>query len=467
MEKLKILAPRNYKPEIGYISSVLFLEFLGLNFELLEGEGDEIVITLNHSNKILKIKTVLFSIPEKDWCSLDSLPKLPLERWDVKSDLPEAVVCDDYIPVIYGQKLQNGKYIQQGNEGITLGLDIFGSTFFMLTRYEEYVNKATDMYGRFPASESLALKEGFLMRPIVNEYVEILWAVIRRLWPGLKRNERVYRVIPTHDIDHPTVGYKFPWKGVIRGYIGDIVKRKSVKTALKRILAKLGRLELDPAYTFDFITKTSEKRGVVSEFYFMTGHTDPKFDTFYDFDSEHVGEALKMIYARGHRIGLHASSGTYKDLKKAKMEFEKLILKMKELGIKQSSVGNRQHFLRFEVPTTWRILDQVGVDYDSTMTYAQHVGFRTGSCYEYTVYDLERREPLKIKERPLMVMDGTLFAEKYMNLDYEEALNYIEILAKRVKMFNGNFVLLWHNTMVMTDAQKHFYERVLDTIINV
>jgi hypothetical protein len=66
-----------------------------------------------------------------------------------------------------------------------------------------------------------------------------------------------------------------------------------------------------------------------------------------------------------------------------------------------------------------------------------------------------------------MVMDGTLFAEKYMNLDYEEALNYIEILAKCVKMFNGNFVLLWHNTMLVTDDQKRFYEKVLDTITTV
>jgi len=467
MEKFKVFAPRKYKSEIEYICNVVFFEFLGLDFELLDSKENKITITFGNSNKTLKVKTILFSLPEKDWCSLSSLPKVPLEKWNVKNDLPEALVCDDYIPVIYGQKLQNGKYIQQDNEGITLGLDIFGSAFFMLTRYEECINKATDMYGRFPASESLALKEGFLLRPIVNEYVEILWVVMRRLWSGLKRNERVYRVISTHDIDYPTVAYKSPWKIIIRGCIGDIVKRKSVKIALKRILAKLGRLELDPAYTFDFITKTSEKRGVVSEFYFMTGHTDPKFDTFYDFDSEHVEEVLKMIYARGHRIGLHASFGTYKDLKKVKMEFEKLILKMKKLGIKQSSVGNRQHFLRFEVPTTWRILDQVGVDYDSTMTYAQHVGFRTGTCYEYTVYDLERREPLKIKERPLMVMDGTLFAENYMNLDYEDALNYIEILAKRVNMFNGNFVLLWHNTMLATDGQKRFYEKVLDTITTV
>jgi len=305
---------------------------------LLDSKENKITITFGNSNKTLKVKTILFSMPEKDWCSLSSLPKVPLVKWNVKNDLPEALVCDDYIPVIYGQKLQNGKYIQQDNEGITLGLDIFGSTFFMLTRYEEYVSKARDKHDRFPASESLALKEGFLLRPIVNEYVEILWAVIRRLWPGLKRNERVYRVIPTHDIDHPTVAYKSPWKRVIRECIGDIVKRMSVKTALKRILAKPGRLELDPAYTFDFITKASEKRGVVSEFYFMTGHTDPKFDTFYDFDSEHVEEALKMIYVRGHRIGLHASFGTYKDLKKVKMEFEKLILKMKELGIKQTSI---------------------------------------------------------------------------------------------------------------------------------
>uniref|UniRef100_A0A7C2K256 DUF7033 domain-containing protein n=1 Tax=candidate division WOR-3 bacterium TaxID=2052148 RepID=A0A7C2K256_UNCW3 len=467
MEKLKVFAPRKYKQEIEYICRVVFFEFLGLDFELLDSEENEIIVTLGNSNKTLKVKANLFSLPEKDWCSLSSLPKIPLEKWNVKNDLPEALVCEDSIPVIYGQKLQNRNYIRQDDTGITLGLDIFGSVFFMLTRYEEYVIKARDIHDRFPASESLALKEGFLLRPIVNEYVEVLWAAMNRLWPGLKRNEKMYRVIPTHDIDSPAIAYKSPWKRVVKGAAGDILKRKSLSIMFKRIQAKLGKFDVDPAYTFDFILKTSEKHGLISEFYFMTGHSHPRFDTFYNLNGEHVIEALKMIYQRGHRIGLHASYNTYKDLDRMKIEFERLVLKMNKLGIKQDKIGNRQHFLRFEVPTTWRVLDQVGVDYDSTMTFAQHVGFRTGTCYEYTVYDLEQRKPLKIKEKPLMVMDGTLLDEKYMNLGYEEALNYIKILANRVKMFNGDFVLLWHNTMLITDGQKRFYEKVLDTAMSV
>ena len=73
-------------------------------------------------------------------------------------------------------------YYAESDGGIQLGLDIFGSVFFMITRYEEVVKSDRDEYDRFPAAASLAYQEGFLDRPIVNEYLEILWTCMKRLW---------------------------------------------------------------------------------------------------------------------------------------------------------------------------------------------------------------------------------------------------------------------------------------------
>lgn len=42
-------------------------------------------------------------------------------------------------------------------------------------------------HDRFPATASLAYRAGFLDRPQIDEYLEILWAAMRRLWPGLQR----------------------------------------------------------------------------------------------------------------------------------------------------------------------------------------------------------------------------------------------------------------------------------------
>ena len=61
----------------------------------------------------------------------------------------------------------------------------------MLTRYEEVVNndplRILDAHERFPATASIAYKENFLHRPVVNEYFEILWYCIKELVPHLEK----------------------------------------------------------------------------------------------------------------------------------------------------------------------------------------------------------------------------------------------------------------------------------------
>ncbi len=117
--------------------------------------------------------------------------------------------------------------------------------------------------------------------------------------------------------------------------------------------------------------------------------------------------------------------------------------------------------MRWQVPITWRNWAEAGLNYDSTMSYADHAGFRCGVCYEFPVYDLEKRNPLALIERPLVVMEASVLGEQYMNLSGQEALSYMLILKDRCQQFNGDFTLLWHNSSFTEPGQWEMYEEVV------
>lgn len=53
----------------------------------------------------------------------------------------------------------------------------------MLTRQEEVVRTDLDEHGRFQVISSHAYKQGYLERPIIDEWLEILGRLILRAWP--------------------------------------------------------------------------------------------------------------------------------------------------------------------------------------------------------------------------------------------------------------------------------------------
>jgi hypothetical protein len=94
-----------------------------------------------------------------------------------------------------------------------------------------------------------------------------------------------------------------------------------------------------------------------------------------------------------------------------------------EEGIAQPLLGGRQHYLRWETPTTVRLWDANGLDYDITLSYADRPGFRCGTCFEYPMFDSVEQRALKLRQRPLIVMECSVIAERYLGLGYsDEAL---------------------------------------------
>jgi len=457
---LTVEIPPSYEQERRYVLGVLLEGFLGLEVRVELSVRRDVQISTG-DGRLLILSDGLFTVSQDAWLKEASLPRRPLKTFDFSLAGLDARTVSSKVPVIYGRDPEGRGFFSASSDRIEIGLDVFGSAFFMLTRYEESVRPERDEHGRFPASASLAFKGGFLTRPIVNEYAEILWACMKRLWPGLERKPREFRTLPSHDVDSPRYYLFFPKGEILRSLAGDVVKRGSPLTAARRLklwadtAAKRAR---DPFDTFGWIMDRSESAGLVSAFNFMAGGSTKQDGPGYSLQHPVIRDLVREVLERGHEIGFHPSYATVTDGVKWNDELRAL-----RAGAQGAEIrGGRQHYLRFEVPATWRIWNEAGLEYDSTLTYADHAGFRCGTCYEFPVYDLERREQMKIRERPTVLMDATVVSERYMGLGTgSEAQEFVSALKARCRLFDGDFTVLWHNNLLADSESRELYAGLL------
>jgi peptidoglycan/xylan/chitin deacetylase (PgdA/CDA1 family) len=449
---LHIKSPPGYEPERAYITAVLLQEFLGLPFTLEYESRQDIALLLPNGSQ-LTLPDVFFQTPPNGWLTESALPNQTLTWWDTRQAGIDGCLTAPKLPILYGL------------DGFTFSqlepfpIDVFGSAFFMLTRYEENVTPLRDEHGRFPAKASVAYKHHFLGRPLINEYLELLWELIKRKCPSLERRPRSFNIIPTHDVDEP---FEFLFSSplrIMRRMAGDCLLRKDPLLALKngyRWWDVKTTGQNDPSDTFDWIMAQSEKAGLTSAFYFMAGGKTI-WDAGYPLTHPAVQSLMSEIAERGHEIGFHPSYIAADDP----------VLFQKEYNHLQDHAaaplkGGRHHFLRIQPPKTWRYWAEAGLTYDSSLSYADVPGFRAGICYEYPVFDLEHRRPLPLVERPLILMEVTLLNDRYLNLsDKRDILQIAGELKGHCRQFGGDFVFLWHNSHLKTALERELFMELL------
>jgi len=420
---LTITCSPRFNQEKKYIIKVILGDFLGLDYKLsVDADIANYVIKLPNGAKLEFEETNIWK--RKNYLNKRNVPTFV-------EYASNSYTVEKNIPVILGTTR-----IKEEVDYIVCGIDIFASSFFMLSRWEEFVLPKKDEHNRFPANASLAYKHNFLQRPIVNEYTEMLWNMLLHLGINQERKERTYSLTLTHDVDDP-----FYWKDnsisklieeVLRG-----IKHRSAQRAMSRIKSKV-KLTNDPFYKFDEILDISEIHNLKSHFFFMAGGRT-KYDNRYSLNDKRIKMLLAEIERRGHHIGFHPSYDAYKESE----------IYQKELGYLQSHTKKqittgREHYLRFEVPKTWQIWEQNKMHWDSTMAYADNVGFRCGTCYTFPVFDILQRKECKLLEKPLTAMEATLY--NYMGLSFAEVCATLQNLKQNVQKYKGEFVFLWHNS---------------------
>jgi hypothetical protein len=431
-------------------------ERYGLKLTLCE-EGRELTLALPGAEGCIRFDTLQ---PEFHQSRSD----FPCGSWDA--------AAEGFVPVLGeplptpGMAMLPTKMVEQAVQSdVVIHYDILGLTYWMLTRLEEVGRTDLDNHQRFPATSSHAFKHGYLERPIVDEWLNILGQVMLRVWSGIELKQHQFSIKVSHDVDSPSMyGFK-PWPTIGRMMAGHLLKRRDVKAFFTAPYVKLAtRNQLhpaDPCNTFDWLMDVSEANNLQSAFYFICGGDHPN-DADYQPEHPVIRNLMRRFHERGHEIGLHPSYNTFQQPELIKQEADRLKRICTEEGIEQSQWGGRMHYLRWEQPTTMRAWADAEMTYDSTLGYADRPGFRCGTCHEYPAFDPVVQEQLSLRIRPLVVMECTVIDSVYLGLDVtdkaEEKIKQLKNCCRRV---GGNFGLLWHNSYFKSNALFDIFSRVI------
>ena len=315
-----------------------------------------------------------------------------------------------------------------------LPFDIFAASFYLVSRYEEYLPHIRDEHDRFEAKDSLAFMNGFLQKPVVNIWALWLKELLQKKYPQLVFPKKKYEFISTIDIDN---AYAYREKGFTRsvgGYLKSLSELNFPEFG-ERTRVIMG-WEKDPYDTYDFQLEILNKYKFKSIYFFLLGDYGVN-DKNLPIESKKFQALIKMLgdYAE---IGIHPSYGSNKSKAQLKKEINRLA-KVLHRDVTKS----RQHFLKLTLPETYRNLIDLDITDDYTMGYASQVGFRASICTPFNFYDLDTELETKLKIHPFAVMEGTL---KYkMKMQPKEGLDRIKSLIDEVRSVNGVFVSLWHN----------------------
>jgi len=384
------------------------------------------------------------------WNQILHAPPRSLAWIPLSSALPAggSAPFENDIPILFwGAGFERGKpFAAQREDGsIIFYADIFSAAVFMLSRWEETVSEERDIHDRFPVTASAAYQQGFLDLPIIDQYALILRAWLKKIAPQGALAAPQPALNLTHDIDW-TMRFPNPVR-FFRMAGGELMKKKNLKGFARQIhnlyIQAVHPSQDEYLQSIDTLAEISEANGARSHFYFMAARRG-KYQQGYNCAAPLTRRCMADLLQRGHQIGIHPGYETYQNPQLLMEEKRRL---EDALGVNVS--GGRQHFLRFAAPATWRHWAQAGLQFDSTLGYADYEGFRCGTCYPYSPFDLQADQILPIEEIPLIVMEVTL--RLYRHLSAEEGRLRILELARRCFAVGGAFTLLWHNTSLVDE----------------
>lgn len=463
---LVITAPAFCKCEQDYVFAVVLKDWLGLEFTARYEDRRDYRIKLEGVAGEIRLPAPFFSRAAEAWLAPGSMPRFPLLMWDSSKAFPDARLTDPLVPIVFGEGSVAQSITRAGTQdSLQLPVDVFGSVFFLLSRYEEAVVEARDTHDRFPSQASTAVKGLFLDRPLADEYVELLFAALNAIWPSLRRRLPKPVVRVTCDVDS-LHRLDCSISATARGLAADLFKYRSTRRAQENLAARLrvrrGNLVQEEDWRNLFwMMDVAEKYQHVMTFFFLVGRHSV-LDASYRIDSPVARRLLREIHARGHHIGLHASYTTYLSAIRTQREADTLRSVLKQEGIDEPFLCSRQHYLRWRTPTTAENLETAGVARDSSLSFADRAGFRCGTSRDYRMYDVCIRRELKLLQRPLILMECSVVEPNYMGMGFTpDALACMHRLKAASLSLGRQFTMLWHNSYFQRTEAYGFFRDLI------
>lgn len=329
--------------------------------------------------------------------------------------------------------------------------DILAASFYLISRYEEYLPHEKDMYGRYDYESSLAYKEGFLNLPLINIWIQDLAERLKAEFSNFNCQFSTFSFQPTYDID---IAYSYKHKGILRN-VGGFLKNP----VLERIKVLTGNTQ-DPFDSYAWLNQLHQQYKLQPIYFFLVAEKNSLYDKNI-LPYKDVMWRLIKHHAKKYSIGLHPSwqSGDNKPLIKKEKEQLEAMADSGQIIITKS----RQHYIRFNLPEGYQRLIAADITDDYSMGYGSLNGFRASVASSFYWYDLEKEKQTALRIHPFCFMDANSFYEQKQNPQntLEELMHYLSIC----KQVNGTLITIWHNNFLGSATEfkgwKEMYEQFI------
>jgi hypothetical protein len=333
------------------------------------------------------------------------------------------------------------------------GFDLFAASFYLVSRYEEYLPHEKDNYGRFEAAVSFSFQNNFLQIPVVNHYALILEKELRKKFPSCKFNKRAFTFIPTYDVD---VAFAYRGRGFLRTALGVLrsLWTLNFQAVTERFRVLAGKIN-DPFDTYDYQLSFYRHSGIRAFYFFLCGDYG-HYDKNIAFYARSYFAVVKKLSDYAY-IGLHPSFASNE-------EHGMLSIEAARLGniLNEDVRYSRQHYLKLSLPKTYQNMLKINMSHDFSMGYASQPGFRAGICSPYCFYDLESESVTPLRIMPLAVMDGTFM--HYLKSTPEESFEIIRKIINEAERVGGTFISLWHNDSLQQSDDNEDWVKLYENV---
>ena len=184
--------------------------------------------------------------------------------------------------------------------------DIFSASFYLLSRYEEYIVPKFDTHQRFKAEESLAYKHHFLQIPLVDIWAMELGNIIQKQYPEINYTLSEYHEIHSFDID-----FAYKYKGLSKFRFYKKALGNMLRFNFSELIKMFDQSLKDEYDTYDFIFQELEKQKVMlqmanKELFAMSGFVET---VEADFNNETGNIAFRAAFPNPKGILRHGETG--------------------------------------------------------------------------------------------------------------------------------------------------------------
>ena len=198
------------------------------------------------------------------------------------------------------QSKQCPLFLAVDEDCVECSVDLPASVLLTLSRFEEMLTTERDSHGRFAAPMSVAFRDGFLDRPVVDEYGLALEQALTYLLPTWRPAKRALRIKLSHDVDD--VGLPFSFRSAFR----QTFLRHNPLATLRDVFGQAFGLSPTHLEYVRRIVLLSLETGLDCAVYWAASPPSP-WDSGYDPRHPLARQVISWLHERGVETGVHPS----------------------------------------------------------------------------------------------------------------------------------------------------------------